>query len=275
MRSIAEIRALLKEATPESFPALERTLVSDERKGVQQALATARRRIEREEQEHARLMRLYTFEQELAGGKVVVGLDEVGRGPLAGPVSVGAVVLDPAAAFIGGLNDSKQIAEAKRPAIADEVKRSARAFSVVHIPPEDIDAFGIMACLKRAFKTAVANIEAQGIVPEVILLDGNPLGFDAREINVVKGDARCASIAAASVIAKGERAIYVSSAMRSWSNTIRSIQDMTSLHRRGMAVLRIVVLSRRRGLLLFIVLRIARTSQRIVRFRVTSRTPNS
>ena len=62
-----------------------------------------------------------------------------------------------------------------------------------------------MACLKRAFKTAVANIETQGIVPEVILLDGNPLGFDAREINVVKGDARCASIAAASVIAKVER----------------------------------------------------------------------
>lgn len=205
MGSIAEIRALLKEATPESLPALERALASDERKGVQQALATARRRIEREEQEHARLTRLYTFEQEFAGGKVAVGLDEVGRGPLAGPVSVGAVVLDPAAAFIGGLNDSKQIAEAKRPAIADEVKRSARAFSVVHIPPEDIDAFGIMACLKRAFKTAVANIEAQGIVPEVILLDGNPLGFDVREINVVKGDARCASIAAASIIAKVER----------------------------------------------------------------------
>ena len=110
MRSIAEIRALLKEATPESFPALECALASDERKGVQQALATARRRIEREEQEHARLTRLYTFEQELAGGKVVVGLDEVGRGPLAGPVSVGAVVLDPTAAFIEGLNDSKQIA---------------------------------------------------------------------------------------------------------------------------------------------------------------------
>ena len=65
MRSIAEIRALLKEATPESFPALECALASDERKGVQQALATARRRIEREEQEHARSTRLYTFEQEL------------------------------------------------------------------------------------------------------------------------------------------------------------------------------------------------------------------
>lgn len=205
MRSIAEIRAVLKESTPESFPALERALASDERKGVQQALATARRRIERELEEQARLEALYAFERELAGGKVVVGLDEVGRGPLAGPVSVGAVVLDQVAAPIEGLNDSKQIVEAKRPAIADEVKRSARAYSVVHIPPEDIDEFGIMACLKRAFKTAVANIEAQGIVPEVILLDGNPLGFDPREINVVKGDARCASIAAASIIAKVER----------------------------------------------------------------------
>lgn len=158
---------------------------------MQQALATARRRIEREEQEHVRLMRHYTIEQELAAARSWLVSMRLVVVPLAGPVSVGAVVLDPTAAFIEGLNDSKQIAEAKRPAIADEVKRSARAFAVVHIPPEDIDEFGIMACLKRAFKTAVANIETQGIVPEVILLDGNPLGFDAREINVVKGDARC------------------------------------------------------------------------------------
>ena len=75
-------------------------------------------------------------------------------------------------------------------------------------------------------KQQSSNIEAQGIVPEVILLDGNPLGFDAREINVVKGDARCASIAAASVIAKVERdALMV--------ECDQSIQDMTSLHRRG------------------------------------------
>ena len=267
MRSIVEIRALLKEATPESFPALECALASDERKGVQQALATARRRIEREEQEHARLMRLYTFEQELADGKVVVGLDEVGRGPLAGPVSVGAVVLDPAAAFIEGLNDSKQIAEAKRPAIADEVKRSARAFSVVHIPSEDIDKFGIMACLKRAFKTAVINIEAQGIVPEVILLDGNPLGFDARD-QCGEGDARCASIAAASVIAKVER-----DALMVEYDQVYPGYDLASSKGYGSAAHRRAIAEK--GLPLFIVFRIARTSQRIVRFRVTSRAPNS
>ena len=205
MRTIAEIQTALKTASAAELPALEADLADDPRKGVQKALEAAKRRIEREEQERARLEELYAFERELAGGKVIVGLDEVGRGPLAGPLSVGAVVLDPNAALLDGLNDSKQIPEAKRGPLADAVKRSARAYAVVHIPPQDIDEFGIMACLKHAFSEAIAQVESQGVEVGVVLLDGNPLGIDPREINVVKGDARCASIAAASVIAKVER----------------------------------------------------------------------
>lgn len=204
-RSVAEIKELLKNVAPEGFSALEATLSADPRKGVQQALNACRRRIEREEQERERLKQLYAFEEDLAQGKLVVGLDEVGRGPLAGPLSVGAVVLNPQAAPIVGLNDSKQIPEAKRPSLADAIKRSARAYAVVHIPPQDIDEYGIVSCLKRAFRTAIDKIEEKGVVPEVVLLDGNPLGIDPREINVVKGDARCASIAAASLVAKVER----------------------------------------------------------------------
>lgn len=205
MASIAEIRKRLKAASADEFPALEAEFAEDARKGVQSALASARKRIEREKAEEQRLARLYSFERELAGGRVVVGLDEVGRGPLAGPLSIGAVVLDPAADPIAGLNDSKQIKEADRPAIAAAVKQAALAHTVVHIPPQDIDEFGIMACLKQAFTAAIERIEAQGIRVEVVLLDGNPLGIDAREVNVVKGDAKCASIAAASVVAKVER----------------------------------------------------------------------
>lgn len=205
MASIAEIQKRLKAANAEEFPLLEAQFAQDPRKGVQSALASARKRLERETLEQQRLAELYRFERELSEGRVVVGLDEVGRGPLAGPLSVGAVVLDPAASPIPGLNDSKQIKEADRPAVAEAAKQAARAYVVVHIPPHDIDEFGIMACLKRAFTEAIARIEAQGVVVEVVLLDGNPLGIDAREVNVVKGDAKCASIAAASVVAKVER----------------------------------------------------------------------
>lgn len=205
MASIAEIQKRLKAASAAELSALEAEFADDERKSVRSALASARKRIEREQVEQERLTELYRFEHELADGKVVVGLDEVGRGPLAGPLSVGAVVLDPNAAPVLGLNDSKQIPEARRPEVAEAVKRAALAHAVVHISPQDIDEFGIMACLTRAFREAVRQIEEQGVAVEVVLLDGNPLGFDQREVNVVKGDAKCASIAAASVIAKVER----------------------------------------------------------------------
>ena len=205
MASIADIQDQLRTVSAQAFPALEARLMQDDRKGVQRALASARKRLEKEALEQQRLAELYRFEQEIAAGKAVVGLDEVGRGPLAGPLSVGAVVLDPAAEAIYGLNDSKQIKETQRPTIAEAIKQAARAYAVVHIPPQDIDEYGIMACLRSAFMQAVVRIEEQGVQVDVILLDGNPLGIDEREVNVVKGDAKCASIAAASVIAKVER----------------------------------------------------------------------
>lgn len=205
MTSISVLQKQLKAASAEEFSVLESELSHDTRKGVQQALGAARRRLAKEAQEQERLCGLYRYEQELSGGKVVVGLDEVGRGPLAGPLSVGAVVLDPAAGPVAGLDDSKQIPEAKRAPISEAIKSSARAYAVVHVPPQDIDEYGIMACLKKAFRSAIEQIEQQGVEVEVVLLDGNPLGIDPREVNVVKGDARCASIAAASVIAKVER----------------------------------------------------------------------
>ena len=110
LTTVAEIRKLLREADAEEFAALERSLVADTRKGVHDALEAARRRIESERAEADRLAGLYEFERQLAGGSpdaVIVGLDEVGRGPLAGPLAVGAVVL-PREPLIEGLNDSKQ-----------------------------------------------------------------------------------------------------------------------------------------------------------------------
>lgn len=204
-QTISDIKERLKTVDRAEYDILEYSLRGDTRKGVQAALAQTKKRLDAEDEERERLKSLYVFEDELASGGVVCGLDEVGRGPLAGPLTVGAVVLDKSAEKVCGLNDSKQISETHRDAIAQAVKDAAIAWSIVHVPPSDIDELGMTACLKKAFKQAIAEIESQGVHADVVLLDGNPLHIDSREINVVKGDAKCASISAASVIAKVER----------------------------------------------------------------------
>lgn len=205
--TIPEIKRLAEAADEAELAALERSLADDRRVGVGRVLEAARSRLAAQAAEEARLASLYDYQQEAAasrGGGVVVGLDEVGRGPLAGPLAVGAVVL-PDYPRIPGLNDSKQVPEPQRAPMAAAVKEVAVAWAVEMVPPAEIDALGVTKALKKAFVAAVASIESQGIAVDVVLLDGNPLRFDRRELNVVKGDSRCASIAAASVIAKVER----------------------------------------------------------------------
>ena len=186
--TVAEIKKRLSEADAEEFAVLERALVADERKGVRSALSVAKRRLQAEADEEARLASMYSFERSLCGENphaVVVGLDEVGRGPLAGPLAVGAVVL-PADVKIAGLNDSKQVKPVDRERIAAEVKRVALAWDVHYIEPSYIDDHGMTASLRLAFASAVKAIERAGVRPDVILLDGNPLHLDPREVNVVK-----------------------------------------------------------------------------------------
>ncbi len=206
-QTVADIRRRLQIADEQEFAVLERSLVADTRKGVRDAVEVARRRIEAERAERERLSGLYAYQQELAdehNATLVVGLDEVGRGPLAGPLAVGAAVLPPDP-LIDGLNDSKQLKPQQRERIAKAIKQTALAWTVEFIEAADIDACGMTASLVMAFRRAVAHIEQAGFVPDLILLDGNPLHFDKREINIVKGDGKCASIAAASILAKVER----------------------------------------------------------------------
>ena len=204
MNTVTEIRAMLQNASFEEFAVLERALSADTRKGVINALETARRRLAAQKAEQERIESLYAFQEQLGGIGLLLGLDEVGRGPIAGPLTVGGVVL-PREPHIPGLNDSKQIPEAKRPDIASRIRQSAIAWTIQHIEPSEIDEQGMSACLRKAFAAAIADIEAQGVEVTGILLDGNPLHLDPREINVIKGDAKCACISAASIIAKVER----------------------------------------------------------------------
>lgn len=132
---------------------------------------------------------------------MIAGVDEVGRGPLAGPVSAGACVLDPAIE-IPFLNDSKKLSEKRREEVAACLRAQARDWKVAHVSADVIDAEGIMSALKQAMRAAVAGLT---LTPAVILLDGRPLALWKEERALIKGDAQVACIAAASVLAKVER----------------------------------------------------------------------
>ncbi len=205
--TIAEIKRLTDSADEKQLHALQKSLDGDPRVGVQKLLCSAQARIDAQRAEQSRLDGMYSFQKKLAeqnGAKIVVGLDEVGRGPLAGPLCVGAVVLAEHPR-IAGLNDSKQVPEKDRKGIADCIRSTAIAWDIEFVDPHDIDEHGMTNSLRLAFSKAVRAIELQGVTPDLIMLDGNPLHFDKREISIVKGDAQCASIAAASIIAKVAR----------------------------------------------------------------------
>ena len=202
--SAREIAAALSDAPEDEALVLMERYAEDPRKQIQHAIAAARKRIERAAAERDRVHGMYSLMREMGGEGIVVGVDEVGRGSIAGPLTVGAVAL-PDDPEILGLNDSKQLKAEVRERIALEVKQVAVAWTVEYVEAADIDAAGMTASLVTAFRHALAHIETAGVRPDVVLLDGNPLRLDDREVNVVKGDCRCASIAAASIVAKVER----------------------------------------------------------------------
>lgn len=202
--TVAEIKALLAEADAGEFPALEEALAADGRKGVRSAVEACRRRLQAQAAEEARLQALYDFDSQWGDPAMVAGLDEVGRGAVAGPLAVGAVVLPPRPQ-IPLLNDSKQLTAAQREEAARRIRECALAWAVFYVEPERIDSEGMAACLRAAFAGALGAIEAAGAAVRTVLVDGNPLGIDPRERNVVKGDGTSAAIAAASIVAKVER----------------------------------------------------------------------
>ena len=149
-------------------------------------------------------MSLYEFEhgkREL-GYKYICGVDEAGRGPLAGPVFAAAVIL-PEDYEIDGLNDSKKLSEKKREKLYDEIIEHALAYSVQSCDNNVIDEINILAATMLAMKTAV---ESLGIKPDIVFVDGNRLPkLEVPAEYVIKGDATSASIAAASILAKVSR----------------------------------------------------------------------
>ena len=192
-----QVAALMAESPSEELLAACR---ADGRKSVQQLV----RRYEREQQERARVAALYKYENEAAkaGFELVAGVDEAGRGPLAGPVSVAAVIL-PRDCFIPHLNDSKKLSAKVRDELYDIIKEKALAVSSVLIDAQTIDRVNIYQATMNGMYDAIFGLEKE---PQQVLIDAVELAnLPMPSLSIIKGDAKSASIAAASIIAKVTR----------------------------------------------------------------------
>ena len=201
MMRAKELAALIASADGDELAALEKRYADDPRKQVQAAFSRARKRVERGREERERVAAMYALQRELGGEGVVLGVDEVGRGAVAGPLTVAAVAL-PLDKPVWGINDSKQLTPARREVLAQQIEQVASAIGIAHIPPSRIDEVGMACALREAMTQAIAE---SGVEPDKVLIDGNPVHVHPRELCVVKGDAHIACIAAASIVAKVTR----------------------------------------------------------------------
>lgn len=178
-------------------------ILADEREGAKKLVAAYRRRLERDMAERLRVEAMYEWETKLyqKGLRYIAGIDEVGRGPLAGPVTVAAVILKPHW-FAAGLNDSKKVTPARREELAAKIQEEAEAVSIFSLDAAEIDAYNIYDATLLAMYEAVKRLP---IRPEAVLVDAMPLHLPMEVHALIHGDARSASIAAASIVAKVHR----------------------------------------------------------------------
>ncbi len=161
-----------------------------------------RKQKEKLEKELARLKEMSVYEKEYEAYENICGIDEVGRGPLAGPVVAGAVIL-PKDTTILYLNDSKKLSEKKREMLYDEIMEKAVATGIGIVSPARIDEINILQATYEAMRMAIANLKVK---PDVLLNDAVTIPeVEIRQVPIIKGDAKSISIAAASIIAKVTR----------------------------------------------------------------------
>ena len=202
MATIKEIQQRLELVTDlaDSFLA---EAANDQRSGVQKAIEKRKRAIQAELDEDFRLEQMLRYEKELykAGYQTIAGIDEVGRGPLAGPVVAAAVILPPGCK-IKGLNDSKKIPKKKHQEIYQAVLDKALAVGIGLIDNDIIDQVNIYEATKLAMKEALSKL---CLKPDYLLIDAMKLDIDIPQESIIKGDANSLSIAAASIVAKVTR----------------------------------------------------------------------
>jgi ribonuclease HII len=202
VQTIAEIEQQLHSIKAESDPIFQK-FQHDERKGVQHLIHKWYRRMEKERllQEKFNAMTVFENKWLAQGYKYIAGVDEVGRGPLAGPVVAAAVIL-PKDFFLPGIDDSKKLSEKKRNDYDLIIRRKAIAVSVAMIDAGEIDTINIYEATKKAMLAAIASLSSK---PEVLLIDAMKLETPFVVESIIKGDAKSVSIAAASIVAKVAR----------------------------------------------------------------------
>ncbi|WP_369903001.1 ribonuclease HII [Bacillus manliponensis] len=201
-QTIQEIECMLREIVSEEDERFA-VILQDERKGIQKLVTRWRKGKELEETERKQFAEMSKYEKGLReqGAMYIAGIDEVGRGPLAGPVVAAAVVL-PENFCLLGLNDSKKLSEAKRELFYEKIQEEALAIGIGIIDAHEIDELNIYQATKKAMLTAVARL---GKTPEHLLIDAMELPTAISQTSIIKGDTKSISISAASIIAKVTR----------------------------------------------------------------------
>ena len=201
MQSISEIKEILGNCSMEELPEQIKQFEEDSRKGVQTALASFQKKYEKHQQELARLEEILTYERGLweAGYDLVAGIDEVGRGPLAGPVVAAAVIL-PKECKIEGVNDSKKLSAKKREDLYDIILEKAVSYGIGVVSNERIDEINILQATYEAMREALSQLKPKA---EYILADAVTIPMvSTPQRGIIKGDAKSMSIGAASIVAK-------------------------------------------------------------------------
>lgn len=201
-KSINEIKKEFEQADNQSLSSLYARYADDNRAGVVSLIAKYKKQEEKLEAEKKRMENMYIYERKYADFLYICGIDEVGRGPLAGPVVAGAVIL-PKDCDILYLNDSKKLSEKMREELYGEIMEKAVATGIGMVGSQRIDEINILQATYEAMRMAIGNLKVR---PDLLLNDAVTIPeVNIRQVPIIKGDAKSASIAAASIIAKVTR----------------------------------------------------------------------
>lgn len=201
-RTIKELDQLLSSTSEDKLELLQ-ALKQDERKGVQQLVERWLKMLADERKEIERLEEMQRFERELYanGAGMIAGVDEVGRGPLAGPVVAAAVIL-PQYPDLPGINDSKKLSDRKRELLYAQINEQAISVGIGIVSAKQIDEINIYEATKKAMIKALNQLH---LTPDHVLIDAMKLDIPLKQTSIVKGDAKSISIAAGAIVAKVTR----------------------------------------------------------------------
>lgn len=204
IKKIGEIKAMFEQASMEESARFIDDFSGDERAGVVRIVNKYRKKLEAYQAELARTEVMKVYENKYSRYSCICGIDEVGRGPLAGPVCAGAVIL-PKDVQILYLNDSKKLTAKKREELYNVILEKAVAVKTAFISHEIIDEINILQATYEAMRTAIKNLS---VTPDILLNDAVTIpnvDSDMIQVPIIQGDAKSISIAAASIVAKVER----------------------------------------------------------------------